>query len=149
MSSNNAERTFYCEKSNYITCSFLGILRLDSSEVAVHSHLFSKISLENACARVLLQVKLQTDCSKQRLYTKMSPPRMFSWKSYAQTVQKQLSTTIYFRKFLQKILVLESFFWSNYRLTFQSTSYILKRLHQDCFLGNLLTAFGLPKYHRL
>ena len=116
-----------------------------SSEAAVQSHPFSKDFPENTDGRVLLLVKLQTDCSEWRLYTKMTPPRMFSWKSSAWTVQKQLSTAIHFRKFLQKIPVVESFFWSNYRLTVQSGDYILKRLHQKCFLGNLLKAFGVPK----
>ena len=31
----------------------------------------------------------------------------------------------------------ESFFWSNYRLTVQSSDYILKLLHQELFLANL------------
>ena len=79
----------------------------------------------------------------------MTPPRMCSWKSSAWTVQKQPSTTIHFRKFLQKIPVVESFFWSNYRLAVQSSDYILKWLHQECFLRNLLKDFGAPKYHRL
>ena len=56
---------------------------------------------------------------------------------HKRTVQKQPSTAIYFRKFLQKILVLESFFWSNFRLIVQSSDYILKWLHQKCYLGNL------------
>ena len=47
---------------------------LDCSEAAVHSHPFSKISPENTGGRVLLLVKLQTDCSEWRLYTKMTPP---------------------------------------------------------------------------
>ena len=41
-------------------------------------------------------------------------------------VQKQPSTAIYFRKFFQKILVVESFFQSNFRLIVQSSDYILK-----------------------
>ena len=40
--------------------------------------------------------------------------------------QKQLATATYFRKFLQKIPVIESFFKSNYRLAAQSSYYILK-----------------------
>ena len=36
---------------------------LGCSEAAVHSHPFSKISPENTAGRVLLLVKLQTDCS--------------------------------------------------------------------------------------
>ena len=51
------------------------------SEAAVHSHPFLKISPENLAVRVLLLVKLQTDCSEKRQYTKMTRPRMFSWKS--------------------------------------------------------------------
>ena len=35
---------------------------LDCSEVAVHRHPFSKISPEKTGGRVLLLVKLQTDC---------------------------------------------------------------------------------------
>ena len=69
---------------------------LDCSEAAVHSHPFSKISPENTGVRVLLLVKLQTDWSEYRLYTKMVLPRMFSWKSSTWTVQKQLSTAIHF-----------------------------------------------------
>ena len=65
------------------------------------------------------------------------------------TVQKQLSTAILFRKSLQKILVVESFLWSNYRLTVHSGDYILKWLHQERFLANLPKAFGGTKYHRL
>ena len=42
---------------------------LDCSEAAIDSHLFSKIYLGNTGARVLLLVKLQTDCSEWRLYT--------------------------------------------------------------------------------
>ena len=37
----------------------------------------------------------------------------------------------------ENFLVLESFFWSNYRLIVQSSNYILKWLHQECVLGNL------------
>ena len=83
---------------------------LDCSEAAVYSHPLSKISPGNTCGKVLLLVKLQTDCSKLRLYNKMTPPRMFSWKSSAWTVEKQPSTVIYFRKFIQEIPVVESFF---------------------------------------
>ena len=54
---------------------------LDCSEAAVHPHPFSKISPVNTGNRDLLLVKEQTDCSEWRLYTKMSPPRMFSWKT--------------------------------------------------------------------
>ena len=79
----------------------------------------------------------------------MIPPRIFSWKSPTWTVRKQPSTTIHFQKFLQKIPVVEFFFWPNYRLAVQSSNYILKWLHQECFLGNLPKAFGAPKYHGL
>ena len=79
----------------------------------------------------------------------MAPARMFSWKSSAWTVQKKLSTAIHFQKFVQKIPVVESFFCSNYRLAVQSSNYVLKSLHQECFLGNLPKAFGAPKYRRL
>ena len=74
---------------------------------------------------------------------------MCSWKSSAWTVQKQLFTTIHFRKFLQKILVVESFFWLNYGLSVQSSDYVLKCLHQESFLGNLPKDLEAPKYHRL
>ena len=120
----NVERSFYCEKSNKITSSYLGLFRS-----TVHIHPFSKISPENTGGRVLILVKLQTDCSEKWLYTKMTLPRMFSWKSSAWTVQKHLSTAIHFRKFLQKILVVDSLFWLNYRLAVQSRDYILKWLH--------------------
>ena len=46
---------------------------LDCSEVTVHSHPFLKISPENTGSRILLLVKLETDCSKWQLYTKMTP----------------------------------------------------------------------------
>ena len=97
-----------------------------SSEEAVHSHPFPKFSPGNTGDRVLLLVRLQIDCSEWRFYTKMAPPRMFSWKSSTWTFQKQLVTAIHFRKFLQKILVVKSFFWSNYRLAVQISDYILK-----------------------
>ena len=57
------------------------IVRNRISLAAVHSHPFLKISPENTGSRVLLLVKLLTDCSEWRLYTKMAPPRIFSWKS--------------------------------------------------------------------
>ena len=47
---------------------------LDCSEAAVHSHLYSKIYLENTSGRVLFLVKLETDCSEWQLYNKMTPP---------------------------------------------------------------------------
>ena len=47
---------------------------LDCSEAAVYSHPFSKISAENTGGRVLILVKLETDCSEKQLYTKMTPP---------------------------------------------------------------------------
>ena len=37
----------------------------------------------------------------------------------------------------EHFLVVESFFWSNYRLIVQSSDYILKWLHKEYFLGNL------------
>ena len=83
---------------------------LDCSEAAVHSHSFSKSSPGNTGGRVILLVKLQTDCSEWRLYTKMTPSRMFSWKSSTWTVQNQPSKVIHFRKFLQEIPMVESFF---------------------------------------
>ena len=92
---------------------------LDCSEAAVLSHPFLKISPGNTGGRVLLLVKLQNDCSEWRLYTKMTPPRTFSWESCAWTLQNQLSTVIHFRKFLREIPVIESFFWPNYRLLFR------------------------------
>ena len=51
------------------------------SEAAVHSHPFLKIYSENQGVRVLLLIKLRTVCSEQRSNTKMTSPRMFSWKS--------------------------------------------------------------------
>ena len=84
---------------------------LDCSEAAVYSDPFSKIYPGNMGGRVLLLVKLQTDCLEWQLYTKMTPPRIFSWKSSAWTVQNQPSTVIHFRKFIQEIPVVESFFW--------------------------------------
>ena len=54
---------------------------LDCSEAAVNSRPFSKISSGNTDGRIILLVELQTDCSEWRLYNKMTPLRMFSWKS--------------------------------------------------------------------
>ena len=79
----------------------------------------------------------------------MTPPRMFSWKFFGWTVQKEPSRTMHFRRFLQKIPVVKSFFWSNYRLAVESNDYILKWLHEECLLGNSPKDFGAPKYHRL
>ena len=47
---------------------------LDCSEAAVHSYPFSKIYPGNTGGRVLLLIKLQSECSEWRLYTKMTPP---------------------------------------------------------------------------
>ena len=47
----------------------------------------------------------------------MAPSRMFCRKSSTCIVQRQLSTAIHFRKLLQEIPLVESFFCSNYRLT--------------------------------
>ena len=107
---------------------------LDCSETSIHSHSFLKLSPGNTGGRVFLLVKLQTDCSEWRLYTKMAPPRMFSCKSSALTVQKQLFTAIHFQKYFQKIPVVESFFWINYRLTVQCSDCVLKWLHKNVFL---------------
>ena len=115
-----------------------------SSEAAVHSYRFLKISPENIGARVILLVKLENNCSEWQLYTKMTPSRMFTWKSSAWAVQKKLSIPIHFRKFFRKIPMVKSFFWLNYRLVVQSSDYILKWLHQQCFLENLPKAFGAP-----
>ena len=59
------------------------------------------------------------------------------YKQLFSTVEKHPSTGIHFQKFLQKKLVVESFFWSNHRLAVQSSHYIRKWLDQECFLGNL------------
>ena len=93
----------------------LQIAILDCSEVAVDSHPFSKISPGNTSGRVLLLVKLQTDCSEWPLYTKITPP----------TSEAAVHSHL-FSKFLQEIQVVESLFWSNYRLTVKSGDYILK-----------------------
>ena len=42
-----------------------------------------EISSGNTGDRVILLVKLQTDCSQWRLYTKITPPRIVSQKSSA------------------------------------------------------------------
>ena len=52
----------------------LFLLREIELHSTVYSHPFSKISPENTGGRVLLLVKLQTDCSEWRLYIKMTPP---------------------------------------------------------------------------
>ena len=41
------------------------------------------------------------------------------------------------------------FLWLNYKLTVQSSDYVLKWLHQECFLGDLPKAFGASRYHIL
>ena len=79
----------------------------------------------------------------------MTPPRMLSWKFSGWAVQKQPYAVNHFRRFFQKMQVVESFFWSNYRLAVESRDYILKLLHQECFLGNPWKDFGAPKYYRL
>ena len=38
--------------------------------------------------------------------------------------------------FFRKIMVVEYFFWSNYRLTVQSSNYMLKWFQQECCLGS-------------
>ena len=121
-----------------LTSSYLELFRSSRP----HPSIFENFSRK-------LWVKLQTDCSEYWLYTKMTPPRMFFWKSFTWTVQKQSSTTIHFGNFPQTIPVVESFFWSNYRLAVQSSDYILKGLHQERFLGNLPKYFGDTKYYRL
>ena len=75
---------------------------LDCSEAAVHSHPFSKISPRNTGSRILLLVKLQTDCSEWGLYTKMTTPRMFCWQFCTGTVQKQQSTASIFENLSRK-----------------------------------------------
>ena len=56
---------------------------LDRSKAAVYSHPFSKISPGNIGGRVLLFVKLLTDRSEWRSYTKITLSQMFSSKSSA------------------------------------------------------------------
>ena len=56
---NSAKRNFIVR--NQIT---LQVAILGCSEAAVRSHPFSKILPENTSGRVLLLVKLQTDCSE-------------------------------------------------------------------------------------
>ena len=52
-----------------------------------------------------------------------------------------------FSKFVQKILAAESFFWSNCRLTVQSSDYLLKRLHSGWTLQKQLsTAIHFQKF---
>ena len=47
-------------------------------------------------------------------------------KQLSRTVQKQPSGAIHFQKFLQETSAIESFLWSNYRLTVQSSNNITK-----------------------
>ena len=55
---------------------------LNCSEAAVQSHPFSKIPKENAFKKgSFFRKKLQTDSPEHPFYTKVTPPRMFSWKS--------------------------------------------------------------------
>ena len=58
----------------------------DYSEAAVQSYPFSNISSEIAGCRVLVLVKLQTDCSEYRFFS-----RMFSWKSSESFRSAQIS----------------------------------------------------------
>ena len=51
-------------------------------------------------------------------------------KQPPRTFQKQPSEAIYFQNFLQKIPILESFFWSDYKLTVQSGDNIIKWPYQ-------------------
>ena len=60
LSYKNTKESFYYEKTNYITQAAIS----EFAEAAVHSHPFSKICLRNTDDRVLLLVKLQTDCSE-------------------------------------------------------------------------------------
>ena len=59
----------YCEKLNYITSSYLGLFRSSRPQLSI-----LEISPDNTGGRVLLLVRLQTDCPEWRLYTKMTPP---------------------------------------------------------------------------
>ena len=47
-------------------------------------------------------------------------------KQLSRTVQKQPSGAIHFQKFIQETPVVEFFFWSNYRLTVQSSDNVTK-----------------------
>ena len=58
-----------------------------SSEAAAQIP-FLKVSPGNTVGTVLVFVKLQTNSLEKQLYTKMFPPRMFSWKFSVWTVQK-------------------------------------------------------------
>ena len=55
------------------------------------------------------------ECQKQSLLWKIG----FHYKQLSWTVHEQSSTAIHFQKFIQKILVVESFFWSNYKWLFR------------------------------
>ena len=52
--------------------------------------------------------------------------RITFYKQLCWTVQRQLYTAIHFLKMFRKILMLESSFWTNYRLAVQSSHHILK-----------------------
>ena len=67
---HNAKINVYCEKSNYITSSYLGAFRGSCRQPFLFEN-----SPENTGGRVLFLLKLQTDCSEQLLYIKMAPPR--------------------------------------------------------------------------
>ena len=99
-------------ESNRIT---LQAAILDCSEAAVHSYPFLKIYPGNTAGRVLILIKLQTDCSEWRLYTKMTPPTL-----------EAAAHSHPFSKIYPGNPVVESFFWSNNRLAVQSGDYILK-----------------------
>ena len=54
----NTEKN-YCEKSDYITCSYFGLFRCSRPELSIFENFIRKYQ-----CRFLLLVKLQTDCSE-------------------------------------------------------------------------------------
>ena len=74
----------------------------------------------------------------------------FDQKNLSSTVQNKPSRAIHFRKFLKKTPLkkrpsLEKKLQSNS----QSSHFVLKWHHQECFLGNLLNFFRTPRYYSL
>ena len=80
---------------------------------------FFRNSILKLCVTSQNNTKRNFYCEKFELHYKQ-----LSW-----AVQKQSSTAFLVRKFFQKILVVESLIWTNYRLTIQSSDYILNWLH--------------------
>ena len=54
---------------------------VDCSEAAVHSLHFRNFFQKILVVDPFFESNYRLNCSEEHLYTKMAPPRMFSWKS--------------------------------------------------------------------